>query len=416
MHWYFVENGDRVGPLDDEKFAARIESGAVVDETLVWNESMPDWAPYGAVRELAQTVGRSLPKTVRRRVRPEPEAAAQPTADAPEPAEAEADAGERSNDMFFDAIGSEFFKIYLKNILLTVVTLGVYRFWAKVQTRRFVYQHSVFYGERFGYHATGREKFSGFLKGMFILLPLLVLLGIIYYAMVHHGAHPELATNVCIYTFAGAMLALRPLIIVGARRFNLSRTSWSGLRFGFDGRTWPLYRIYLRDILLIVVTFGIYADWHRVNTCRFKAEHTQIGGHRFGFDGKGGELFGLTFCGTSFSILTLGFYLPWYVASLKRFYINNLTYKGEPFDSDLTGGELFKVFFLGGLLTVCTFGIGFPWALRMYYEAYVDSITYSGRVNMNDMQGSFDAAATADVEGLGEAGEALEGIGEMFGG
>ncbi|MEM8813756.1 MAG: DUF898 family protein, partial [Pseudomonadota bacterium] len=53
---------------------------------------------------------------------------------------------------------NELFKIYLQNIVFTVLTLGVYRFWARVRNRRFHYLHTEFAGGRFDYHATGREK------------------------------------------------------------------------------------------------------------------------------------------------------------------------------------------------------------------------------------------------------------------
>ena len=65
----------------------------------------------------------------------------------------------------FKGKGSDLFFIYIVNILLTIVTLGIYSFWARVNVTKFIYQHIFFKGHSFDYHATGWEKFIGFCSG-----------------------------------------------------------------------------------------------------------------------------------------------------------------------------------------------------------------------------------------------------------
>ncbi|MDA0322788.1 MAG: DUF975 family protein [Verrucomicrobia bacterium] len=50
MPWYYVENGESVGPVADANFDAAVTAGKVTDETLVWQEGMADWLPYAQVR------------------------------------------------------------------------------------------------------------------------------------------------------------------------------------------------------------------------------------------------------------------------------------------------------------------------------------------------------------------------------
>ena len=129
---------------------------------------------------------------------------------------------------------------------LTLVTLGVYRFWAKVRTRRFHYQHSSFaagfdsdkpvegasHAEpeliegRFDYHATGREKFVGFLKGIGILVPAGIGLFWLDGRVVEEQGE-EYMGMVLSYGLLLLLYLLRPLILVGSQQFNLSRTSWN---------------------------------------------------------------------------------------------------------------------------------------------------------------------------------------------
>ncbi len=46
MVWYYAQDRDRVGPIDDAEFQALVETGVIVPETLVWNETLPNWMRY----------------------------------------------------------------------------------------------------------------------------------------------------------------------------------------------------------------------------------------------------------------------------------------------------------------------------------------------------------------------------------
>jgi uncharacterized membrane protein YjgN (DUF898 family) len=67
------------------------------------------------------------------------------------------------------------YEIYLLNLVLTVITIGIFRFWAKTRIRRYVWSHVSFQGDRLEYTGTGGELFKGFL----IVLGFIVLYGIL---------------------------------------------------------------------------------------------------------------------------------------------------------------------------------------------------------------------------------------------
>lgn len=50
MPWYYVENGESVGPVSDADFDAAVAARRVTDDTLVWQEGMSDWLAYSQVR------------------------------------------------------------------------------------------------------------------------------------------------------------------------------------------------------------------------------------------------------------------------------------------------------------------------------------------------------------------------------
>ena len=80
--------------------------------------------------------------------------------------------GRRSIELGYDGRAGEVGKIALSNSLLGLVTLGIYRFWAKTRLRRYLWSHVSMEGDRFEYTGRGIELFIGFLiAGVLSLKP-----------------------------------------------------------------------------------------------------------------------------------------------------------------------------------------------------------------------------------------------------
>src|SRR5215471_14645472 len=76
--------------------------------------------------------------------------------------------------LIYDGRVGELFVLWLKVLLLGIVTLGIYsRFWGKTRFRRYFWNHTSLLGERFEYDGTGGELFRRFLLAIFVL-PVLV--------------------------------------------------------------------------------------------------------------------------------------------------------------------------------------------------------------------------------------------------
>ena len=66
---------------------------------------------------------------------------------------------------------TDFYILFFKNLVLTMFTLGIYRFWAKTETRKFLWRKTELWGDRFEWTGTGAELFWGFVKAMVIIIP-----------------------------------------------------------------------------------------------------------------------------------------------------------------------------------------------------------------------------------------------------
>ena len=120
----------------------------------------------------------------------------------------------------FTGKAQEFFGIWLSNLLLSILTLGIYSAWAKVRRRRFFLGHTLIGGHRFDYHADPKV----ILKGRAIVVSVLVVLSLV----------SELSPVLSGTSLVLLMLAL-PWLANRSLRFNARMTSFRNVRFDFSG-------------------------------------------------------------------------------------------------------------------------------------------------------------------------------------
>ena len=133
----------------------------------------------------------------------------------------------------------DLFALALRTGLLTVVTLGIYRFWQKTRLRRWYWSSVRPGGMPFEYTGTPQEKLMGFLVAVIVLAGYLALVNIagMFVAVRLSTSAPDIV----MVAAACAPIALVPVVFVAryrARRDILSRTSWLGVRFGMDAGAW----------------------------------------------------------------------------------------------------------------------------------------------------------------------------------
>ena len=136
----------------------------------------------------------------------------------------------------FTGTWREYLPIAATNVLLTIVTLGVYRFWATARQRRYLWSRTEVIGDRLEWNGTGKEMFIGFLIVMAFLLPFFLFIQFLMPALVARGKL-EAASGVFLLFYV-AILYLSGVAGFRALRYRLSRTWWRGIRGGSDEPGW----------------------------------------------------------------------------------------------------------------------------------------------------------------------------------
>ena len=159
----------------------------------------------------------------------------------------------------FTGTWREYLPIAASNVLLTIVTLGVYRFWATARQRRYLWSRTEVIGDRLEWSGTGKEMFVGFLIVMAILLPFFLFIQFLFPALVARGK-AEAAVGI-ISLFYIALIYLGGFATFRALRYRLSRTWWRGIRGGSNEPGWNYGGEYLGRVALTLMTFWIIWPW-----------------------------------------------------------------------------------------------------------------------------------------------------------
>jgi uncharacterized membrane protein YjgN (DUF898 family) len=213
--------------------------------------------------------------------------------------------------LIYDGTLGDLYGIFFRNLLLQIVTLGIYRFWARTNNRRYVWSHMRFQGEPFEYTGTGGELFKGFLFAIVVVFSAAFAAGALSVVLRMLTKSAALASL--------PVIALYLLIVVlatgaffGAQRYRLSRTQWCGIRGGMTGSALGYGVRALLYALLCVLTLGQMMPWTSMRLTERRINASRFGSLAFRFKGRAWFVYGLflvTFVGVVvlFAVLVMVF-------------------------------------------------------------------------------------------------------------
>ncbi len=320
----------------------------------------------------------------------------------------------------YDGKLGELYAIYLRHLVLMLLTLGWSRFWGRTRIRRYVWNHVSVLGDRFEYRGRGRELLIGFL---FALLLIATWAGLMYLVWLYVFHEKPFATFGLFDIFSLSVLLIGfPLAHVGhyaGLRYKLSRTRWRGIRAGMAGSAWRYGVIATFLGFANAVTGYLLTPVVSVNLARPRIGNARVGTLPFAFAGSAGDIYGrflgyyflniiawvaaavavamavgsaLDGMGLSFSdilenlakptartillILVIAFaayilfgllILPlrcWWQAYLLRYLVSRSRAGNVLFATAITTRQMWGFLVLNYLIVLLTLGIGWPWVMH----------------------------------------------------
>lgn len=348
----------------------------------------------------------------------------------------------------FTGSGSEYFRIWIVNLLLTILTLGIYSAWAKVRRLKYFHQNTRLAEASFNYHGEP----MAILKGRILALALL---------MAWNFAPLDQIWGLAIGL---TLAAIWPWIVVRSIRFRRRNSSYRNVRFRFDGRTRELYLpfVLLLGVFLVstmvfypgsdpdgagvsgaLIAVGILATvmllliWPHFHFMlqQFSAAHTLFGGTRFRFAARAWDFYKVyllllaAFAGallllavpfvvaretsgkgdmaTFILVLVTGIVLfyglllfvgPYFQVRFQNLIWNNVSLAEHRFESHARVWALFRITLVNLILIVLTLGFYRPFAVIRTLRYRIEAVRLLPAGDLD----SFVAGSEAAVAAFGE--------------
>ena len=340
----------------------------------------------------------------------------------PTPPAAEAEADFVNHRFTFSGEAREYFGIWIVNLLLTVVTFGLYSAWAKVRKKRYLYGNTLLDDAPFDYTAEPLTIF----KGWCIAAALFTIYSL------GSSVHPLLGGLFGLLFFLAV-----PWLIVRSRLFTLRNSVHRHIRFTFRRNYQEAYLIFAALPLLILPTLGLIMPYLIYRQKKFLAEMSGYGNTPFTFSATAGDFYrffakvglGLVLIAGSGAVAALFLapaagdgvvaFVPLIILGIVALYffvviyvqtgLANLTWNATGlgaglFISSLRSRDMAWLYLSNAVAIAATFGLMVPWATIRMARYRCDCLEFSAPADLRTL-----AVDQGEVSAGGEE------IGDLFG-
>lgn len=342
----------------------------------------------------------------------------------------------------FEGRWQDYAPIAFTNLLLTIVTLGIYRFWGKARTRRYLWAHTRFIDDRLEWTGTGLELFKGALMALLVIVLPLLGLNMLVQALVLRG-------QALLGGLLGLVQITLVLLLIGVAlfrslRYRLSRTYWRGIRGGSDDPGLAYGWSYLWKSAVGYAALGLLLPWAMVSLWNERWNGMSFGQHRFTAEGRvaglmrryllcylapfigligaviiaaagfaggaaagggpvaAGATAGVAVLGVFTVYLVLGLVVMAYYAKFFRQMVDAMALGPLTFRFDATTKDWLKLL-LGDIgLVIVTLGIGAIFLDYRHWRFFIDHLEGFGEIDLDDLSQS-TTAELRQGEGLLDA-------------
>ncbi|NRF27621.1 DUF898 domain-containing protein [Vibrio coralliilyticus] len=213
-----------------------------------------------------------------------------------------------TNPVEFKGKGGEFFGIWIVNVLLTIITLGIYSAWAKVRTKRYFYGNTYVDSDNFEYHAEPMQ----ILKGRLVAVAVLVIWAVA-------NAFFPAASAALLLVFYVAL----PWLLWSNARFDAAMTSYRNVHFSFDSSLKDAYVALMGRGLGALLAMAIYIGVVVAVSSVSAVAATVLG---------------------IASLVFMAVLYAWVVAGAHKYFSNGYRYGDWKFSAELETGFFFKTY------------------------------------------------------------------------
>jgi uncharacterized membrane protein YjgN (DUF898 family) len=330
----------------------------------------------------------------------------------------------------FSGNAAEYFRIWIVNIFLSIMTLGIYSAWAKVRKLRYLYGNTNLDGAAFEYTADPLK----ILKGRAIAFVFLMAFSL-------SQSIPILYAILALVIFVAV-----PWLVIKSRMFNLANTRHRNVAFNFNSNYSKSANVFILGPILTWITAGLGYPWYVARRSKFLVDHSRYGTAPMNLNTQTGQFYPIFFIlflasiGIIIAAVVLAVMLgggallmgmggeaatgsKWlsalplillglmYILFLvgARSYLqtaignliwNNASLGEHRFQSTLKFSDMLWINFINTLAIVFSFGLLIPWAAIRSLRYRLENVSLVAH-------GSLDEIAAAEAQKSGAVGEEI---------
>jgi uncharacterized membrane protein YjgN (DUF898 family) len=266
--------------------------------------------------------------------------------------------------------------IWVKNLILSIITLGLYRPWAKTNYRKYCYHSFVIAGDKPEYHGTGGELFKGMVKANMLMM-LLYILFIIPAIFLFKSGSPDAEVYKGL-VFIPIFGIISFLARYSALRYRLTRTKWRGMKGSLRGNIKHYVFFRIKRFFINILTLRLAVGRSAILDMDYLFNNAYIGNRKFEFSADRKQLDKINLITLLLAIPTIGISRYWYKAALLNVKYNNLKIAGLKFSANFTGGHLAMVSMGYTLLMLITFLLASPLVIHRTMKYFASHVRIEG--------------------------------------
>jgi uncharacterized membrane protein YjgN (DUF898 family) len=343
----------------------------------------------------------------------------------------------------FHGSWQDFARIAFPNLLLTIVTLGIYRFWATTREREYLWGQTDFIDERLQWTGRGIELFIGFIMAFLLIGVPIIVIQLVSQRFIFQGE--PLIAGLLMLTMLLLLFYLTGVAYFRALRYRLSRTYWRGIRGGSDDPGFQYGLAYMWKTVLGWLPIFLMVPWAMISLWNDRWNAMSFGPHRFSANAEwtplmkryllfylvpfllfvGGAIFGVSMAasgstpdalgGTGMAVgaivaivglLSIYLIIPLvaliFYSKYFRMAVGGLRLHSLEFEFRARAADWILFFLANIAIVICTLGIGYIFLPYRNWKFFVDHMEAYGEINIDELTQS-ETVVEKHGEGLLDA-------------
>lgn len=352
------------------------------------------------------------------------------------------DLTQRHSAFRFHGSWQDFARIAFPNLLLSIVTLGIYRFWATTREREYLWSQTEFIDERLEWTGRGMELFIGFIMVFFLIGLPIIIIQLVSQGLIFQGE--SILAAITTLTMVLTLFYLTGIAYFRALRYRLSRTYWRGIRGGSNDPGFQYGLSYMWKSFVGWLPIFLLVPWSMISLWNDRWNAMSFGPHRFAAMAEwkplmrryllfylvpfllfiGGIIMGVSMAASGRAgalgstgaavgaimvvIALLSIYIILPLAALAfyskyfRLAVGGLRLHTLEFEFRARAPDWILFFLANIAIVVCTLGIGYIFMPYRNWKFFIDHMEAYGEINIDELTQS-DTVVSGHGEGLLDA-------------